>query len=45
MLRNLGMSAIPLNGKMDQEKRLGALNRFKSQVYTLVKRLTIDSKA
>jgi superfamily II DNA/RNA helicase len=32
MLRNLGMSAIPLNGKMDQDKRLGALTRFKAQV-------------
>lgn len=31
MLRNLGMNAIPLNGKMDQDKRLGALNRFKSR--------------
>jgi len=31
MLRNLGMSAIPLNGKMDQDKRLGAINRFKAK--------------
>jgi len=29
-LRNLGFSAIPLNGKMTQEKRLGALNKFKA---------------
>lgn len=29
MLRNLGFSAIPLNGKMTQTKRLAALNKFK----------------
>lgn len=29
MLRNLGFSAIPLNGKMVQSKRLAALNKFK----------------
>lgn len=29
MLRNLGFSAIPLNGKMTQNKRLAALNKFK----------------
>lgn len=31
LLRNLGFSAIPLHGQMDQTKRLGALNKFKSQ--------------
>eukprot|EP00095_Tigriopus_kingsejongensis_P006448 maker-scaffold384_size188899-snap-gene-0.33 protein:Tk06448 transcript:maker-scaffold384_size188899-snap-gene-0.33-mRNA-1 annotation:"probable atp-dependent rna helicase ddx47-like" len=31
MLRNLGMAAIPLNGHMSQNKRLGALNKFKSK--------------
>ena len=31
MLRNLGMSAVPLHGHMAQEKRLGALNKFKSK--------------
>ena len=31
MLRNLGFSAIPLNGQMSQDKRLGALNKFKSK--------------
>ena len=30
MLRNLGISAVPLHGQMRQEKRLGALNRFKA---------------
>lgn len=29
MLRNLGFSAIPLNGKMTQNNRLAALNKFK----------------
>jgi len=31
LLRNLGFSAIPLNGKMTQTKRLGALNKFKAK--------------
>ncbi|KAG0239423.1 ribosomal RNA processing protein [Actinomortierella wolfii] len=30
MLRNLGFPAIPLHGQLSQEKRLGALNKFKS---------------
>ncbi|GAB2245079.1 hypothetical protein Droror1_Dr00000572 [Drosera rotundifolia] len=30
MLRNLGMSAIPISGHMTQSKRLGALNKFKA---------------
>ncbi|KAL3833417.1 hypothetical protein ACJIZ3_008153 [Penstemon smallii] len=30
ILRNLGFSAIPINGHMTQTKRLGALNRFKA---------------
>ena len=29
MLRNLGFTAIPLNGQMSQNKRLGALHKFK----------------
>lgn len=31
MLRNLGFTAIPLNGKMTQNNRLAALNKFKSK--------------
>merc|ERR1719245_1366073 len=31
MLRGLGMSAIPLNGNMSQNKRLGSLNKFKAK--------------
>eukprot|EP01133_Synstelium_polycarpum_P020527 gene20527-24647_t len=30
LLRNLGMGAIPINGQMDQSKRLGSLNKFKA---------------
>jgi ATP-dependent RNA helicase DDX47/RRP3 len=30
MLRNLGFSAICLNGQMTQQKRLGALSKFKA---------------
>uniref|UniRef100_A0AAQ4PUE3 RNA helicase n=1 Tax=Gasterosteus aculeatus aculeatus TaxID=481459 RepID=A0AAQ4PUE3_GASAC len=31
LLRNLGITAIPLHGQMSQDKRLGALNKFKSK--------------
>lgn len=31
MLRNLGMTAIPLHGQLSQAKRLGSLNKFKSK--------------
>merc|ERR1712111_79193 len=31
LLRNLGFTAIPLNGQMSQNKRLGALHKFKSK--------------
>merc|ERR1719383_313674 len=31
MLRNLGFTAIPLNGQMSQNKRLGALHKFKAK--------------
>ncbi|KAF9400928.1 ribosomal RNA processing protein, partial [Podila epigama] len=30
LLRNLGFPAIPLHGQLSQEKRLGALNKFKT---------------
>ncbi|WKY06578.1 hypothetical protein Q1695_006620 [Nippostrongylus brasiliensis] len=32
LLRQLGLQAVPLHGQMGQEKRLGALNKFKSKV-------------
>merc|ERR1719445_997236 len=31
MLRSLGFTAIPLNGQMNQNKRLASLNKFKSK--------------
>ncbi|XP_041033444.1 probable ATP-dependent RNA helicase DDX47 [Carcharodon carcharias] len=31
LLRNLGFTAIPLHGQMNQNKRLGALNKFKAK--------------
>lgn len=36
MLRNLGFSAIPLNGKMTQVKRLAALNKFKTKTSSVL---------
>ncbi|XP_058072071.1 DEAD-box ATP-dependent RNA helicase 10 isoform X2 [Magnolia sinica] len=30
LLRNLGLKAIPISGQMSQDKRLGALNKFKA---------------
>ncbi len=41
MLRNLGLAAIPLNGHMSQNKRLGALNKFKTKARFL--KLCVDS--
>uniref|UniRef100_A0A8B9H512 Probable ATP-dependent RNA helicase DDX47 n=1 Tax=Astyanax mexicanus TaxID=7994 RepID=A0A8B9H512_ASTMX len=31
LLRNLGITAIPLHGQMSQNKRLGSLNKFKAK--------------
>ena len=31
LLRNLGLTAIPLHGQMSQAKRLGSLNKFKAK--------------
>ena len=39
MLRNLGFTAIPLNGQMSQNKRLGALNKFKVCCSSICSRL------
>ena len=36
MLRNLGFTAIPLNGQMTQTKRLGSLNKFKSKTRSIL---------
>merc|ERR1711994_883580 len=36
MLRNLGMTAIPLHGQMSQTKRLGSLSKFKSKTRSIL---------
>ncbi|CAL4133973.1 unnamed protein product [Meganyctiphanes norvegica] len=44
MLRNLGFSAIPLYGKMNQNKRLGALNKFKSRERSILLATDVASR-
>ena len=36
MLRNLGLDAIPLHGQMTQAKRLGALDKFKGKIRSIL---------
>ncbi|EFA78288.1 putative RNA helicase [Heterostelium album PN500] len=36
MLRNLSFKAIPINGQMDQSKRLSSLNKFKAQTMDIL---------
>jgi ATP-dependent RNA helicase DDX47/RRP3 len=36
LLRNLGFPAVAIHGKLDQVKRLGALNKFKSKEKTIL---------
>ena len=44
MLRNLGFTAIPLYGKMTQNKRLGALNKFKSKERSILLATDVASR-
>ncbi|XP_069053259.1 probable ATP-dependent RNA helicase DDX47 [Lepisosteus oculatus] len=44
MLRNLGMTAIPLHGQMSQNKRLGALNKFKSKSRSILLATDVASR-
>lgn len=44
MLRNLGFSAIPLNGKMTQTKRLAALNKFKVKTSSVLLATDVASR-
>merc|ERR1719347_447565 len=44
MLRNLGFTAIPLNGQMSQNKRLGALNKFKSKSRSILLATDVASR-
>jgi ATP-dependent RNA helicase DDX47/RRP3 len=36
VLRSLGLSAVPLHGQMSQNKRLAALNKFKSKARSIL---------
>lgn len=36
LLRNLGLAAVPLHGQMTQNKRLAALNKFKSKARSIL---------
>ncbi|KAG2579962.1 hypothetical protein PVAP13_6NG302700 [Panicum virgatum] len=44
MLRNLGFQAIFIHGKMSQDKRLGALNRFKSKGCNIITCTNVASR-
>lgn len=44
MLRNLGFTAIPLYGKMSQNKRLGALHKFKAKERSILLATDVASR-
>ncbi|XP_050740012.1 probable ATP-dependent RNA helicase DDX47 [Eriocheir sinensis] len=44
MLRNLGFTAIPLYGKMSQNKRLGALSKFKARERSILLATDVASR-
>jgi len=44
LLRNLGFTAIPLNGQMNQNKRLASLNKFKSKSRTILLATDVASR-
>ena len=44
LLRELGLSAISLNGKMDQSNRLAALNKFKAGERTILVATDVASR-
>ncbi|XP_043929380.1 probable ATP-dependent RNA helicase DDX47 [Protopterus annectens] len=44
MLRNLGFMAIPLHGQMSQNKRLGALNKFKAKARSILLATDVASR-
>jgi ATP-dependent RNA helicase DDX47/RRP3 len=44
LLRNLGLTAIPLHGKMTQDKRLGSLNKYKSKSQTILVTTDVASR-
>ncbi|KAM9327010.1 putative ATP-dependent RNA helicase DDX47 [Gastrophryne carolinensis] len=44
LLRNLGFTAIPLHGQMSQNKRLGALNKFKAKSRSILLATDVASR-
>ncbi|KAK2716844.1 probable ATP-dependent RNA helicase DDX47 [Artemia franciscana] len=44
MLRNLGFTAVPLHGQMSQNKRLGALNKFKAKSRAIILATDVASR-
>eukprot|EP00069_Balaena_mysticetus_P016615 bmy_01978T0 len=44
LLRNLGFTAIPLNGQMSQSKRLGSLNKFKAKARSILLATDVASR-
>ena len=44
MLRSLGLTAIPLNGQMNQNKRLASLNKFKSKSRSILLATDVASR-
>ncbi|XP_050536679.1 probable ATP-dependent RNA helicase DDX47 [Daktulosphaira vitifoliae] len=44
LLRNLGLDAIPLHGQMTQNKRLAALNKFKSKSRSILISTDVSSR-
>ncbi|KAJ8384001.1 hypothetical protein AAFF_G00212450 [Aldrovandia affinis] len=44
LLRNLGITAIPLHGQMSQNKRLGSLNKFKSKCRSVLLATDVASR-
>ncbi|XP_063727116.1 probable ATP-dependent RNA helicase DDX47 [Symsagittifera roscoffensis] len=44
LLRNLGFTAIPLHGQMNQSKRLGALNKFKAKSRSILLATDVASR-
>uniref|UniRef100_A0A8C4Q1B7 RNA helicase n=1 Tax=Eptatretus burgeri TaxID=7764 RepID=A0A8C4Q1B7_EPTBU len=44
LLRNLGYAAIPLHGQMNQNKRLGSLNKFKGKMRSILLATDVASR-
>uniref|UniRef100_A0A803THB5 RNA helicase n=1 Tax=Anolis carolinensis TaxID=28377 RepID=A0A803THB5_ANOCA len=44
LLRNLGFTAIPLHGQMNQNKRLGSLNKFKAKARSVLLATDVASR-